>query len=244
MNKQWKKFDELTDRCYTDMIQNSADMKNWNNCFRQLTEIISDGRAQNPDFARELYLLDDETDYEHGVEGWLEDYLDELDMHEKYDELEAVCRKLLEIFAWEEEYPSDIRFSLTSAMRNQGKAEEALSYCEDWAAKETDNPYAAAALIYAKMGVNDLEGAEEVVRRYISDDTECGEENDMIFIAAMRLYQKNGNKKREKEMNHAIEEYDKKVEEELLAADDEEFDLWDDEDFDSIDKALPFDWHM
>ena len=52
MNRQWKKFDELTERCYTDMIHNTTDMNNWNSCFKLLTEIISDGRAQDPDFAK------------------------------------------------------------------------------------------------------------------------------------------------------------------------------------------------
>lgn len=45
MNRQWKKFDELMERCYTDMIRNSTDMNNWNGCFKFLTEIISDGRT-------------------------------------------------------------------------------------------------------------------------------------------------------------------------------------------------------
>ena len=30
MNRQWKKFDELTEQCYTDMIKNEANMDNWN----------------------------------------------------------------------------------------------------------------------------------------------------------------------------------------------------------------------
>lgn len=237
MNRQWKKFDELMERCYTDMIRNSTDMNNWNSCFKLLTEIISDGRAQDPDFAKEFYLLDDETDYIHDLQGWLEDYLDELDMREMYAELESVCRKLLGMFAWEEESPSDIRFLLASALESQGKAEEALSLCRDWAAKEPDNPYAAAALIYAKINVNDLEGAEETVKQYISDDTVCGEENDVIFAAAVRLYQENGNKKMEKKMDSAREEYDKKLGAYLMGLDDEyRFD--DEEDF--SDDELPF----
>ena len=82
MNKQWKVFDELTERCYTDMIRNTVNMVNWNSSFKLLTEIISDGRAGNPDFAKELYLLDDETDYEHDLQGWMEDYLGELEIRE------------------------------------------------------------------------------------------------------------------------------------------------------------------
>ena len=123
MNRQWKKFDELAEQCYTDMIRNTADMTNWNNGFQLLTEIISDGRAENPDFAKELYLLDDETDYEHDLQGWLEDYLGELEIREMHAELEAVCRKLLKMFAWEEEYPTDIRFQMASALERQGKTE-------------------------------------------------------------------------------------------------------------------------
>ena len=89
MNKLWKKFDHLTQTCYSN---------------------ISNGRAEDPDFAKELYLLDDETDYSHDVQGWLEDYLDALDMYEMYPELEDVCRKLLMLFEWKEDYPSEIRF--------------------------------------------------------------------------------------------------------------------------------------
>lgn len=237
MNRQWKKFDELTERCYTDMIHNTTDMNNWNSCFKLLTEIISDGRAQDPDFAKELYLLDDGTDYVHDLQGWLEDYLGELDMREMYAELGFVCRKLLEMFAWEEEYPSDIRFLLASALESQGKSEEALGLCSEWASKETDNPYAAAALIYAKINVNDLEGAEEIVKQHISDDTVCDEENDVIFAAAVRLYQKNGNKKMEKKMDNAREEYDKKLGAYLMGLDDE-YGFGDDEEF--MDDELPF----
>ena len=145
----------------------------------------------------------------------LEDYLDELDMREMYPELESACRKLLTLFEWKEEYPSEIRFLLASALGNQGKPEEALKYCENWEAEETGNPLAAAALIYAKIKMKDLEGAEEVVKRYIAEDTVCTEENDVIFTAALRLYKENGNKEMEKKMDDILEEYDKKLSEQL-----------------------------
>ena len=136
MNKQWKKFDRLTEICYSDMARGITDINNWNECYNLLKEIISDGRAENPDFAKELYQLDDETDYQHDVQGWIEDYLDELGMHEMYAELEEVCRKLLELFDWKEEYPSYFRFQLASALGNQGRLEEAVKYCEEWEADE------------------------------------------------------------------------------------------------------------
>ena len=227
MNKLWKKFDRLTQTCYSNMAQGISDIDAWNAGFDLLQEILSNGRTENPDFAKELYLLDDETDYSHDVQGWLEDYLDELDVHEMYPELEAVCRKLLKLFAWKEEYPSEIRFLLASALGHQGKTEDARKYCEDWEADEKDNPLAAAALIYAKIREKDYEGAEEVVRRYIAEDTECTEENDVIFTAALRLYKESGQKEMEKKMDDALEQYDKKLSEYLMGMD--ELDFMDDE---------------
>ena len=227
MDKLWKKFDRLTQTCYSNMAQGISDIDTWNAGFDLLQEIISNGRAENPDFAKELYLLDDETDYSHDVQGWLEDYLDELDVYEIYPKLEAVCRKLLKLFTWEKEYPSEIRFLLASAMGNQGKTQEARKYCEDWEADEKDNPLAAAALIYAKIREKDYEGAEEVVRRYIAEDTECTEENDVIFTAALRLYKESGQKEMEKKIDDALEQYDKKLGEYLMGMD--EFDFMDDE---------------
>lgn len=152
-------------------------------------------------------------------------------------ELESVCRKLLGMFAWEEEYPTDIRFQMASALESQGKTEEALDLCREWSSKEPDNPYAAAALIYAKLNADDPEGAEEIVKQHISDDTVCDEENDVIFAAAVRLYQKTGNKVMEKKMDSAREEYDKKMEAYLMGMDDE-YGFGDDEDF--TDDELPF----
>ena len=72
MNKLWKKFDHLTQTCYSNMAHGISDINSWNTGFDLLQEIISNGRAEDPDFAKELYLLDDETDYSHDVQGWLE----------------------------------------------------------------------------------------------------------------------------------------------------------------------------
>ena len=218
------------EKCYQGMAVGETNANDWNDCFDVLIRIIENERESNPDFGKELELLNDETDYRHDVRGWLEDYLDELDMRGMYAELESVCRKLLELFAWEEEHPSDIRFLLSSALESQGKTEEALSLCREWAAQEPDNPYAAAALIYAEISANNLENAEEIVKQHISDDTVCDEDNDVIFTAAVSLYQKTGNKKMEKKMDHAGEEYDKKLNTYLMGMDDE-YEFGDDEDF-------------
>ena len=105
MNRQWKKYDQLMEKCYQGMAVGETNANDWNDCFDVLIRIIENERESNPDFGKELELLDDETDYRHDVRGWLEDYLDELDMRQMYPRLEEVCRKLLKIFEWKEEYP-------------------------------------------------------------------------------------------------------------------------------------------
>ena len=240
MNRQWKKYDQLMEKCYLGMAGGGTDINDWNVCFDVLIQIIENERESNPDFGRELDLLDDETDYRHDVQGWLGDYLDELDMREMYSRLETVCRKLLKIFEWKEEYPSDIRFMLASALENQGRVEEARKYCEDWETQEKDNPLAAAALIYSLLRMKDYEGAEEIVRQHIEEDTICSEENDVIFTAALQLYKANGNKKMEKKMDDALEEYDKALERYFMGLDGEGLEFGD-MNWEMDEDDLPFD---
>lgn len=234
-NKLWKKFDRLTEECYADLEFEKTDISKWNNCFNILLEIISDGRQVNLDFAKELYMLDEETDYCYDVQGWIEDYMDELDTCEMYEELESVCRRLLKLFDWKEEYPADIRFALSSALCDQGRHEEALKYCEDWVADEKDNPMAVAALIHTKINMKDFEGGEKVVRQYITEDTVCTDENSVIFVAALRLY-----KEMARKIADALNEYDEGLGEFLTEMDDEDF-VFDEEVLRSIDEELPFD---
>lgn len=234
MKKLWKKFDELTGKCYMNMIGAEEDFEVWNKAFAVLMDIISSGRGDNPNYAKELVDLEDSTDFAHDISGWLEDYLDELDMREQYDKLLNVCDKLLGLFCWNEDKPSDLRFRKASALAAQGKKQEALKFCEEWYKAEQDNIVATTSLIYAKMGMKDIDGAEILVKKYISEDTVCSEENDILFTATT-LYKINGNKKEEKRINKAIEKYEKELEEYFMGMED-----YEDDELDFFDEELPF----
>lgn len=121
-------------------------------------------------------------------------------------------------------------------MAGQGKKKETLAFCEDWYKAEYGNIVAATSLIYAQIAVKDYQGAEAVVRRFITKDTVCSEENDIIYSAASLLYKVNGNKKEEKRINKAIQTYEKELEEYFSGLDKEDFDL----DMDIPDEELPF----
>lgn len=238
MKNLWEKFNTLTAECYMDMVRVNSGMEVWDACYNLLLTIISQGRETDAAFAPELYCLDEDTDYEYDVENWLEDYLDELDMADRYADLESVCRKLLTLFAWKEEDPSDLYFRISAALGSQGKKEEALAYCEEWYKQDSGNMAAAAALIYVRIGVRDWAGAEDMVKRYIADDMVCTDENEIIFVAASALYKDCKNKKAEKKINKALETYEREIEEYFMGMDEEELEFA--VDYDSDEEDLPF----
>lgn len=88
-------------------------VERWEN---KVTDQVKKGRGEDPDYAKELSDLEDDTEFVHDISGWLEDYLDELDMNQQYEKLQKVCDKLLAVFAGEEDKPSEIRFLKSSAL--------------------------------------------------------------------------------------------------------------------------------
>ena len=68
------------------------------------------------------------------------------------------------------------------------------------------------AYMYAKMTLKDLEGAEDVVRKYISEDTPCTDENDILFMAAADLYLVNGKEKERMAVTEALQKYEQELE--------------------------------
>lgn len=231
-NKLWKKFGQLTENCYENLVGIYKDETCWEKAFDVLKTIVEDGRSKNKTYARELYLLDEFTDYEYDVQGWLEDYLDEIDMRENHEKLLSDCEWLIEVFNWAEYSPSDIYSRKASALSSLGKMEEAHDFCVKWLEREPDNMQAIASTVYAKLGVKDIEAAEKIVSQYIDKNTECTEENDILFVAAQTLYAINGNKKAKKYVDAALERYEQYLEDYFMGDGDDDDDFLD---------FLPFD---
>lgn len=223
MNKKWRKFKQLTEKCYDNMIGANQDSSCWEAAFGILKEIVAEERKVDSTYARELYLLDDETDFEYDIQGWLEDCLDELDMGQRWEELLGVCTDMLDLFEWKEDSASQYHFMKISALGNLGRNEEAVSLSRVWLEKEEDNMLAVTAGIYANMNSHDYEEAERLIQKNITEDTECTDENDVLFIAAEAFYEASGNEKEKKRVEKILEEYDKRIEQEMmeLGEDDE-----------------------
>ena len=226
LNKKWKRFDKLTGKCYLNMIGAEKDSNCWVQAFELMKEIILEERESNPQFVSELMMIDDATDYAFDIQGWLEDCLDEIDMREDYETLLKMCNDLLELFEWTEYTGSDIKFRKSNVLCELGRAKEAVKFCKEWMKKEPENIVAATAGVYAYIDVKEYDEAEKLVDRFIFNKSECLEENDIMFIAASKLYETMGRKKEKREIDKAIKKYDEYMEEYFLDPDfDEEDDL-------------------
>ena len=226
-NKKWNKFGEITEKCYLNIIGVEKDGSCWERAFELLMEIVREERAQNSDYAPEVEMLDDITDYEYDIQGWLEDCLDEIDMRGNHKLLLEMCNKLLDMFGWPEYSSSDIKFRKTAAMAQLGQKKEAVAFCEKWLQKEPENIFAACAGVYAFIEVRAFEEAEKIVEHFIPDKSQCSEENDMMFVAASTLYQVTGRKKEKKVVDEAMKQYEEYLKEyyemSKFDEDDEEF---------------------
>lgn len=231
LKQKWKRFHKLTDKCYNNLIGIEKDWSCWRQSFDLLMEIVQEERADNPEFAPQIELLDDATDYEYDIQGWLEDCLDEIEMRNEHDILLKMCDDLLHIFDWPEYTGSDLKFRKVDALNSLGRNQEAVKYARKWISKEPENIVAATAGVYAFIYTKEFAAAEELVDKFILDRSECLDENDIMFTAASKLYEAMGKRKEKKQIDKAIEEYDDYLEQyfEDPGYEDEALEFWDDD---------------
>ncbi len=234
LKKMWKNFEKLTEKCYANMVGAEKDWNCWIQAFVLLKEIVIEERKDNPNYAPQLELLDDVTDYKYDIQGWLEDCLDEIDMREEYEVLLKMCNDLLSLFAWPEYTGSDIKLRKSVMLSKLGNSKEAVRFCKDWLKKEPENIVAATANAYAFIDVGEFEEAEKLVDSYIGDKNNCSDETYIMFTAASLLYEVTERGEEKTQIEKALEEYDEYVGKQFF-----DFDM-DDEDIEFWEEELPF----
>ena len=215
-NKKWKQFEKLTDQCYMDMIGSDKDGICWEKAFELLMEIVREERQKEPNCFQEVYMLDEATDC-----------LDEIDMREQYDVLLMMCDTLLSLFSWPDYTGSDLKFRKSCVLEALGRKNEAVSFCCKWFEKEPENIMAATAYVYALIGAKEYETAEKLIHQFIIDESECLEENEIMFRAASKYYGAIGDKTKKKQLDKVLKEYeayvDRMIEEEWLGSDEDDW---------------------
>lgn len=104
-------------------------------------------------------------------------------------------------------------------LRELGKTKETVEFCKNWMQKEPENVVAATAGVYAFIGTKEYNKAELLVDRFIMDKSKCFDENEIMFVAASKLYEAMGKEKEKKEVDKAIQKYDDCLEEYFLNPD-------------------------
>ena len=141
-------------------------------------------------------MIDDITDYEYDIQGWIEDCFDEMDMRGEHEILLKMCDDLLTMFSWPDYTGSDLKFRKSSALESLGRTEEAVRFCKEWIQKEPENIMAATAGVYAYIKTKEFDAAEKLVDQFIFDKTDCLDENDIMFTVASKLYEAEGKKRK------------------------------------------------
>ena len=172
-------------------------------------------------------MLDEATDYKYDISEWLEDCLDEIDMREEYEVLFCMCDTLLSLFSWPDYTGSDLKFRKSCVLEALGRKNEAVSFCCKWFEKEPENIMAATAYVYALIGAKEYETAEKLIHQFIIDESECLEENEIMFRAASKYYGAIGDKNKKKQLDKVLKEYetyvDRMIEEEWLGSDEDDW---------------------
>lgn len=233
-NNKWKKLEKLVDKCYINMIGAEKDGSCWQKTFDYLMNIVREERRINPNYVPEIEMLEDEADYSCDITGWLEDCLDEMDMNGDYSTLLKMCNELLTLFSWPEYTGSDIKFRKASALSSLGQLKESVEYCEKWIQEEQENIVAATAGIYAFIKVKEYEKGEKLVEKFILYESDCNDDNDIVFTAASALYKAMKKNEKKRVIDKAIKEYEKRLEEYMTSFD------YDDDYDDLFGEGLPF----
>lgn len=233
-NRKWNQFNKLTEKCYSNMIGADKDGSCWLKAFELMKEIIYEERQTDPNYVRRLDMIDDVTDYEYDILGWLDDCMDELDMRGEYEAVLGICNDLLGMFDWNEYSDSDIKFTKTIVLRELGRNKEAEKYCRKWIQSEPENIVAATAAIYAYIDEGEYDETRKLIEKFIIDPTICTDDNDILFTAASKFYEAIGDNKKKRQIDNAIKEYEDRI---VAYYEDGAFD---EEDMDWFDGELPF----
>ena len=199
---------EYIRQCHLSNLENQdVDIAAWTFAFEQFTIALHEEKSINPNFAPELSMLKHDTECEYDFADILEEYFDFLEDHEQWDEIIASCDELLDMFEWEEAYPSEYMFRKGDALESAGRFNEALSFGQQWLADYPDDYYAAASNVFLLISLQRYEEAEALTERYLKEELICDKRTDTFFMAAYRLYEITENAYAKKRVEKKIAAY-------------------------------------
>ena len=204
-NKEWVEFEELCKKCYLNMDGAKEYEECWMKALELLLKNVLEERKKNPEFALSVSELDWTIE---DSEKWVLFFLDKLYLQGNMQEVLQICERFLEVFVSYED--RKIILLKMIALRELGQKKELVEFVKKCMEVQPENNSIAIICINAYMSVDELEKAEEIVDKFISDKAYCSVGEGELFQLASELYEKLGKEKEKEVIDQSLAEYEKK----------------------------------
>ena len=167
-------------------------------------KIVRD-RVKNADMPLEISEVDEATDYEYDLGGWLSDMMVSYQRMGDEEKCICFCKEVLQTFAWKKESPAMFKRCIGECLMTLGKTEEGDKWYEEWLGSEWD-PDAAIAGTFYWMARRNYGKAEQILDR-ILEESEGTADYDGFYRSAAVFYRQMGKEKKAEAFDRMEEEY-------------------------------------
>lgn len=162
----------------------------------------------NPKRKKTLIEIDDETDFKYNLYEWLDEMVLNLEYANVPEKRIQFCKEVMDLFDWSEEAPDSYKAAIAEALAAQGKMEECLAYYEAWISEEPDSIQCIISNFHMLIQQEDYVTAKQLLEKNLRKNSKCTYENDVLFYAAVFLYQKLGDSKNERKYREVLKKYE------------------------------------
>ncbi len=209
-SKTWEKAGELLRKSRLSTLMPAAkDEACWDEAYDLTILSITEEREYNPDFAKEINQLDEQTDYKYNLLECLEAYFDHLEAMEKWEEVIYSCNRIIDLFAWKEVKPSEFLFRKGNAYEALKRFDAAEAFGKKWLESDPTDLFAAASNVYLKATLGKYDEADEIVEKYLGEELQCEDSTDTFFMAAYRLYEMTDNMNAKRRVEKKMADYNR-----------------------------------
>ena len=210
--KSWASTMEQIRKCHLSLIgTTNATTEDWKVAFDSLVSSIKEEKISNVDFANEISDLTSATGSSYDFADILEEYFDHLEENCAWQVVIDSCDEIFSLFKWQTKMPSEYMFRKGNALEKLGKLEEAAKFGEEWLSKYPNDLYAVASNVFLMVEMKKFDRAEELTKKYLTDDLVCDKNTDTFFMAAERLYEITDNINAKQRIEKKIAEYNAMV---------------------------------
>lgn len=204
---EWDQWDELVQNGY-DCYEGQKETEGLT-LWQEAWDIFCAAMEQNKGIYSVSELMETQ-DYVYPIDGWMQDYEMELGNARKFAERIAFCRKILELFRWEDEDDSCFQCGIGDSLFDEGKRTEAYEHYEKWLGKNPRNINGINRFSWLLFENGDAQRAYEMVKK-ATWGVACDMENSILFMRAHQLAEYVGKPEEAKWYQEQLDKFDESI---------------------------------